>query len=81
VAVYATKLEKILSERNIRQNALAKRIGVDRSLMNKWVKGKHVPSVYFMTKIARELRLSEQEIFFDPAFCSTKGLSEGKRIT
>ncbi|MDI6716929.1 MAG: helix-turn-helix transcriptional regulator [Actinomycetota bacterium] len=65
---FATKLEKILHERSINQSALAKKIGVDKSLMNKWVKGRHVPSARFMTKIARELGMTEQEIFFDPDF-------------
>ena len=71
---FATKLEKILSERDINQSELARNIGVDKSLMNKWVKGKHTPTAHFMTRIARELNLSEQEIFFDYSFCkqSTK---------
>jgi len=62
---YATKLEKILRESNINQSTLAREIGVDKSLMNKWVKGKHTPSAHFMTKIARVLSMTEQEIFFD----------------
>lgn len=65
---FATKLEKILHDRGINQSALARKIGVDKSLMNKWVKGKHVPSAHFMTKIARELGMTEQEIFFDNDF-------------
>ena len=66
--IFATKLEKILCERGINQSAVARKIGVDKSLMNKWVKGKHTPTAHFMTKIARELNLSEQEIFFDNRF-------------
>lgn len=62
---YATKLEKILREGNISQSTLAREIGVDKSLVNKWVKGKHSPSAHFMTKIARVLSMTEQEIFFD----------------
>ncbi|HZD59690.1 MAG TPA: helix-turn-helix transcriptional regulator [Anaerolineae bacterium] len=65
---YATKLEKVLHERNISQSALARRIGVDKSLINKWVKGRHTPSAPFMTKIARELNMTEQELFFDTDF-------------
>ena len=65
---YTTKLEKIIHECNITQRELARRIGVDKSLLNKWVKGKHTPSPYFMTRVARELNMSEQEIFFDPRF-------------
>lgn len=65
---FATKLEKILHDRGVNQSALARKIGVDKSLMNKWVKGKHVPSAHFMTKIARELGMTEQEIFFDDDF-------------
>ncbi len=61
---FATKLEKILHERNISQSALARKIGVDKSLMNKWVKGRHIPSAHSMTKIARELDMTEQDIFF-----------------
>lgn len=72
---FITKLEKILREHNISQSHLARRIGVDKSLMNKWVKGKHTPSAHFMTKIARELKMTEQEIFFDADFTGTnKGL-------
>ncbi|MBI4733423.1 MAG: helix-turn-helix transcriptional regulator, partial [Rubrobacteridae bacterium] len=51
---------------------------VDRSLLNKWVKGKHNPSVYFMTKIARELQMTEQDIFFDADFM--KKTSKGEQI-
>lgn len=61
---FATKLEKILRERNISQSVLARKIGVDKSLMNKWVKGRHIPSAHSMTKIARELDMTEQDIFF-----------------
>jgi len=62
---YATKLEKILRESNISQSDLAREVGVDKSLMNKWVKGRHVPSAHFMTKVAKVLGMTEQEIFFD----------------
>ncbi len=65
---FLTKLEMVLHECEISQSALARNIGVDRSLVNKWVKGKHTPSAHFMTKIARELRMSEQELFFDSDF-------------
>lgn len=65
---FATKLEKILRSRNVNQSSLARKIGIDKSLMNKWVKGKHVPSAHYMTKIARELGMTEQEIFFDDNF-------------
>jgi transcriptional regulator with XRE-family HTH domain len=65
---FATKLEKVLRERKIKQSMLARRLGVDRSLLNKWVKGKHTPSAYFMTKLARELKMTEQELFFDNHF-------------
>ncbi len=65
---FLTKLEMVLHEREINQSALARNIGVDRSLLNKWVKGKHMPSAHFMTRIARELRISEQELFFDADF-------------
>ena len=66
--LFSTKLEKILHGHNINQSALARKIGVDKSLMNKWVKGRHTPSAHFMTKIARELNMTEQEIFFDASF-------------
>ncbi len=69
---FLTKLEKILYERNISQSTIAKKIGVDKSLMNKWVKGRHIPSARFMTKIARELGMTEQEIFFDVNFTARK---------
>jgi transcriptional regulator with XRE-family HTH domain len=69
---FSTKLEKILHERDINQSALARKIGVDRSLVNKWVKGKHIPSAHFMTRIAIELTLTEQEIFFDASFGSAR---------
>lgn len=65
---FLTKLEMVLYEREISQSALARKIGVDRSLVNKWVKGKHIPSACFMTKIARGLRMTEQELFFDANF-------------
>ncbi|MHB8842495.1 MAG: helix-turn-helix transcriptional regulator [Candidatus Aquicultor sp.] len=68
MASFLTKLEMVLHEREINQSALARNIGVDRSLVNKWVKGKHMPSAHFMTKIARELRMTEQELFFDAGF-------------
>lgn len=65
---FSTKLEMVLHERRINQSALARKIGVDRSLLNKWVKGKHTPSAHFMTKIARGLGTTEQELFFDASF-------------
>lgn len=71
MALFATKLEKILHDRRIVQSWLAKSVGVDKSLMNKWVKGRHVPSARFMTKIAEELRMTEQEVFFDTEFDSS----------
>lgn len=67
---YATKLEKVLHERNINQSALAGKIGVDKSLINKWVKGRHMPSAHSMTKVARVLSMTEQELFFDASFNS-----------
>lgn len=70
--VFSTKLEAILKKNNISQSDLARRVGVDKSLMNKWVKGKHIPSAYFMTRIARELNMLEQEIFFDSSFRSLR---------
>lgn len=75
---FATKLEKILHERGIKQSELARRINVDKSLVNKWVKGRHTPSAYFMTKIAHELKLTEQELFFDNEFNSS-GAGKGSR--
>ncbi|MBE0447935.1 MAG: helix-turn-helix transcriptional regulator [Actinobacteria bacterium] len=71
MSFFATKLEMILHERNISQSALARNTGVDKSLINKWVKGRHIPSAHFMTKIARELSMTEQEVFFDSSFTSS----------
>lgn len=67
--MYHTKLEKILDERSINQSAFARKIGVtNRSTLTHWVKGRNQVPAEYMTKIADELGMTEQEIFFDKEF-------------
>lgn len=67
--MYKTKLEKILTERNINKSAFARKIGVGcRSTLTHWIKGRNQVPADYMTKIAEELGMTEQEIFFDKEF-------------
>lgn len=48
----------------ISRKELAKRVGVDRTMMWRYEKGKSVPSDKVKIKIAKELGRSVEEIFF-----------------
>ena len=60
-----TKLEKILNEKGIKQVWLAKKINKSPAELNRWLKGKIIPSYEIMCKIAKALNISVEEIFFN----------------
>jgi putative transcriptional regulator len=60
-----TKLEKILKDKGIKQVWLAREIRKSPAELNRWLKGKRTPSYENMRKIAKVLRVSVEEIFFD----------------
>lgn len=67
--MYRTKLEKILEDRYINKSAFARKIGIKcRSTLAHWVSGKNPVPARYMTKIADELGMTEQDIFFDKEF-------------
>lgn len=60
-----TKLEKILKDKGIKQIWLAREIRKSPAELNRWLKGKRMPSYENMAKIAKALSISVEEIFFN----------------
>lgn len=60
-----TRLEEILKEKGIKQVWLARKINKSPAELNRWLKGKRMPSNENMSKIAKALGVSKKEIFFD----------------
>ena len=58
-----TKLEKILKEKGIKQVWLAKKINKSPAELNRWLKGKRLPSYEIMCKISKAINISVEEIF------------------
>lgn len=59
-------LREKLTEREISQSELAKRVGVSQPYMNQLTKGMRVPSVELVRKICRELGLELSDLIVDP---------------
>ena len=60
-----TKLEKIITERGLKQSWLAMKINKSPAELNRWVKGRIVPAYDNMCKIAKALNISVEEIFLN----------------
>jgi putative transcriptional regulator len=60
-----TRLEEILKEKGIKQVWLAKKINKSPAELNRWLKGKRMPSYEIMSKIAKVLGVPIEEIFFN----------------
>ncbi len=60
-----TKLEKILIEKEIKQTWLAKKINKSPTVLDRWVKGKRIPTYKNMLKISKALNISVEKIFFN----------------
>jgi putative transcriptional regulator len=58
------KLKTLRVGRSISQQSLAERTGVSRQSIHAIEKGKYVPSTELALKIARELKLKVEEIFY-----------------
>ena len=58
-----TKLEIFLLERGLKQSWLAKKINKTPAELNKWLKGKRIPTYKHMCEIAKALNVSVEEIF------------------
>jgi putative transcriptional regulator len=59
------KLKLLIVERDIRQNELAKRVGISTTAMNAVVNGKSVPSLHTAIRIAREVGSTVEELWGD----------------
>lgn len=59
-----TKLEKILKDKGIKQVWLAREIRKSPAELNRWLKGKRIPTYENMCKIAKALNISVEGIFF-----------------
>jgi putative transcriptional regulator len=60
-----TRLEEILKEKGIKQVWLAKKINKSPAELNRWLKGRRIPSNENMSKIAKVLGVPKTEIFFN----------------
>ena len=60
-----TGLEKILIERGIKQVWLAEKINKSPAELNRWLKGKRIPTYENMCKISKALNISVEDIFFN----------------
>ena len=52
-------------ERGIKQVWLAKKINKSPAELNRWLKGKRIPTYENMDKIAKAINVSVEEIFFN----------------
>jgi len=59
-----TKLEKILTEKGLKQSWLAKKINKSPAEINRWVKGKVIPVYANMNIISKVLNIPIEEIFY-----------------
>ena len=59
-----TKLEKILTEKGLKQSWLAKKINKSPAEINRWVKGRVIPVYANMNIIAEVLDIPIEEIFY-----------------
>jgi transcriptional regulator with XRE-family HTH domain len=55
-------LKEVLKAKGMKQNYLAKRIGVSEVTMSNWVKGKASPSKKHLEKLSKVLEIPEKEI-------------------
>ena len=60
-----TKLEKILIEKEIKQIWLAIKINKSPTVLNRWVKGKRIPTYKNMLKISKALNMPLGKIFLN----------------
>ena len=57
------RIEEIRTERGIRQEELAKQLGVSRQTISSLENGRYNPSILLAYKIARAFGLSIEEVF------------------
>ena len=60
-----TKLEKILKEKGVKQAWLAKKINKSPAELDRWLKGKRIPTYENMCKIAKAVNVPVEDIFFN----------------
>ncbi len=58
------RIEKIRSERGIRQDELAKLMGVSRQTISSLENGRYNPSIMLAHKIAKYFGMTIEEVFF-----------------
>jgi transcriptional regulator with XRE-family HTH domain len=64
VAVKQTEVERLLTKRNLSQNAFAERLGISSGYMSQLMRGSRYPSAELRAKILRSLK----KITFDDVF-------------
>lgn len=59
----SNRLKELRAKYNLTQEELAKRVGVTRQTIISIEKGEYVPSLLLGMKLARELKISTEELF------------------
>ncbi|MCP4492358.1 MAG: helix-turn-helix domain-containing protein [Gammaproteobacteria bacterium] len=57
-----TKLKKIIEASGYRQNWVARRIGIDASLLSRYVSGERVAPAAIVRRLAKLLRVSQKSL-------------------
>ncbi len=65
---FGAKLEKLMKEKHISQNMLARKIPINRSNINKYLKGESTPRIDTFLVICEILQV-EPNYFFETKFC------------
>lgn len=61
--IFSKRLKALLSEREIRQNALAEMLGIDPTSVNSWIQERKTPSAAHILEIADILDVSLDDLF------------------
>lgn len=61
---FGIRLRRLLRYKNMTRCELAERIGVDRSIIGKYIKGTHAPSLYVACAIAKALDCSLNDLVY-----------------
>jgi transcriptional regulator with XRE-family HTH domain len=71
-------LKEILAQKKIKQNNLAKKLGVSKEAVNYWVKNKTNPSPKNLRSLSLLLNVSIDEIFFGLKNSSSDNVNNNK---
>ena len=56
-------LKEIIEDRGLRQECIAKRVGVDPSVMSLWVNNKRQPNGIHLVKLAKVINCKAEDIY------------------